>query len=220
LPPGLAPPAGAGGPAGATTSPLKVADFAREQAAKEGAKGVAAGRGGVQDKVLEDELKKVPPEKRNEVYAETLRKAQGDAKNLREAKDNYERRMLLQNQQGKLGVDLAEASNNLRGQARYSLTANQKVNGRDCVELGGVWIDEKFGKDTKAVTVKAQSDAYFRILEKHPKMKDVFRLGNHLVWIAPSGTALVIDANDGKDKLDDKEIDDLFKEPVKEPVKK
>lgn len=210
LPPGLAPPAGAG-----AAGPAKVAEFARDQAAKEGAKGVASGRGGVQDKILEDELKKVPPEKRNEFYAENLRKAQADTKNLKDAQDNYARRQLLQNQQGRLGVDLAEASNNLRGQSRYTMTANQAVNGRNVVELGGVWIDEKFGKDTKAVTVKAQSDAYFRILEKHPKMKDVYRLGNHLVWISPSGTALVIDANDGKDKIEDKEIDELFKEPVK-----
>ena len=41
-------------------------------------------------------------------------------------------------------------------------------------------------------------------------MKDVYRLGNHVVWIAPSGTALVIDANDGKEKLDDAEITSLF----------
>jgi len=41
-------------------------------------------------------------------------------------------------------------------------------------------------------------------------LKDVFRLGNHLVWVAPSGTALVIDTNDGKSELTDKEIDALF----------
>jgi Ca-activated chloride channel family protein len=41
-------------------------------------------------------------------------------------------------------------------------------------------------------------------------MKDVYRLGNHLVWVTPSGTALVIDASDGKDKLSDEEINKLF----------
>ena len=33
-------------------------------------------------------------------------------------------------------------------------------------------------------------------------MKDVFQLGNHLVWVTPNGTALVIDTSDGKDKLE------------------
>jgi Ca-activated chloride channel family protein len=59
--------------------------------------------------------------------------------------------------------------------------------------------------------VKAQSDAYFALLAKHPDLKDVFLLGNHTVWIAPSGTALIIDAGSGQEKLDDKEIEALFK---------
>jgi Ca-activated chloride channel family protein len=73
-----------------------------------------------------------------------------------------------------------------------------------------VWIDEGFGAKTKAVTVKAQGDAYFRILELYPKVKAVFGLGNHLVWLTPSGTALVVDTTTGKDKMDDKEIKKLF----------
>jgi Ca-activated chloride channel family protein len=58
--------------------------------------------------------------------------------------------------------------------------------------------------------VKAQSNAYFRILEKHPEMKDVFRLGNYVVWMSPSGTALVLDQNGGKEELTDAEIGELF----------
>jgi Ca-activated chloride channel family protein len=84
------------------------------------------------------------------------------------------------------------------------------VQGRNCLELGGVWIDDGYKADTKSVTVKAQSEAYFKILEKHPEMKDVFRLGNFVVWISPSGTALVIDQTQGKEKLDDAEIAALF----------
>jgi Ca-activated chloride channel family protein len=54
------------------------------------------------------------------------------------------------------------------------------------------------------------SDAYFRILERHPKVREVFQLGNHLVWVTPSGTNLVIDTAEGKEKLTDEEIDQLF----------
>jgi len=61
-----------------------------------------------------------------------------------------------------------------------------------------------------SLIVKAQSDAYFKLLERQPKLKEVFKLGNHLVWIAPNGTALVIDANNGKVKLSDEEISKLF----------
>ena len=41
-------------------------------------------------------------------------------------------------------------------------------------------------------------------------MKDVFKLGNHVLWIAPNGTALVIDSEDGKDRITDREIEMLF----------
>jgi Ca-activated chloride channel homolog len=109
-----------------------------------------------------------------------------------------------------LGVDLAECSNALRNQDRLALTANRLANGRNCLELGGVWIDDAYKAETKSVTVKSQSDAYFLILEKHPEMKEVFRLGNFVVWITPSGTALVIDQNNGKEKMEEAEIAALF----------
>jgi Ca-activated chloride channel family protein len=78
------------------------------------------------------------------------------------------------------------------------------------MEIGGVWIDEEFTASTPTVSVKAQSDAYFHILERQPQMKHVFRLGNHIVWITPHGIGLVIDSTDGIEKITDKEIDLLF----------
>ena len=84
------------------------------------------------------------------------------------------------------------------------------VQGRNVMEIGGVWIDEGFDPKLSVVTVKAQSDAYFRILERHAEVKDVFLLGNYVIWVTPSGTVLAIDANNGKDKLSDEEIDKLF----------
>src|SRR5439155_27076893 len=95
-------------------------------------------------------------------------------------------------------------------QSRLQLTALRRVQGRNVMEVGCVWVDDGFTPKTKAVVIKAQSKAYFRILQKRPEVKDVFRLGNHLVWVTPSGTALVVDTNDGKAELDDKDIDKLF----------
>ena len=60
------------------------------------------------------------------------------------------------------------------------------------------------------VSVKAMSKAYFRILELHPQVREVFQLGNHLVWVTPSGTALIIDQNDGREEIPDAEIARLF----------
>jgi Ca-activated chloride channel family protein len=113
-------------------------------------------------------------------------------------------------QAGKLGVDLSVNANALRNQTQLAQTAVRQVAGRNCMEVGGVWIDDGFDPKLPKLVVKAQSAAYFRILERQPQVRDVFKLGNFLVWITPNGTALVIDSNDGKETLSDAEIDALF----------
>src|SRR5207248_383623 len=81
------------------------------------------------------------------------------------------------------------------------------VAGRNCLEVGGVWIDDGFEASMATVVVKAQSPAYFRLLERQPRVKDLYRLGNHLLWVTPSRQALVVDTTEGKSELTDAEID-------------
>jgi Ca-activated chloride channel family protein len=204
LPPGIAPT----GPSG---KPGSVEGFAKSQAGADG-KALAGNRGANAEREVKEALDRLKTEKdadkRAKLTEEVLRyemsKKVWDESNARFKGDKggY--------QTGRLGVDLAQASNNLRNQSQLCLTANRVVQGRNCLEIGGVWIDDAYKADTKSLTVKAQSDAYFKILEQHPEMKDVFRLGNYVVWISPSGTALVVDQNDGKEKLEDAEIASLF----------
>jgi Ca-activated chloride channel family protein len=181
-------------------APTKVAEFAKQAQTKAGE--LAGNRGKFED----DRLNKAP--------------GNADGKPLQEAKEKKDafdqaRAALAKGaqgsvQSGKLGVDLSVQGNNLRNQCRLEQTALRRVANRTCMEIGGVWIDEAFDAKTPTVAVKAQSDAYFRILAKQPQVRAVFQLGNHLVWLTPSGTALVIDTNDGQEKLTDEEIDKLF----------
>jgi Ca-activated chloride channel family protein len=208
--PGPVPVAPGLAPANPGDKPASAEEFAKRNAAD--AKGLGGNRGAFTEREVKEALDKLRDEKDPKLRAQYMaevkkladqQKTWEDANaRLKGGKDGY--------QTGRLGVDLAQASNNLRNQDRVCLTANRVVQGRNCLELGGVWIDDGYKADTKSVTVKAQSEAYFKILEKHPEMKDVFRLGNFVVWISPSGTALVIDQNQGKEKLDDAEIAALF----------
>jgi hypothetical protein len=70
--------------------------------------------------------------------------------------------------------------NNLRSQSRLEQTAIKNVYGRNCLEIGGVWIDEGFDAKMKTVTVKAMSKAYFRILERHPEAREALRIGRRV----------------------------------------
>ncbi|HLW65501.1 MAG TPA: VIT domain-containing protein [Gemmataceae bacterium] len=207
MPEGLAPKA-------PNAPPTKTLDFAKANQNKPGEAGEK--RGGYLDKRLDEELeaaKKDPKAAEGKDGAARL-KALEDAKQQKSAYDQARQmlasRQYKETQSGKLGVDLSLAANQLRAQDRLAPTAQRQCNGRNCVELGGVWIDDGFDPAMKPVVVKAQSDAYFRILEKFPKMKDVYRLGNHLVWVTPAKMALVIDTDDGVDKLSDDEIEKMF----------
>jgi Ca-activated chloride channel family protein len=193
---------GAGAPAG---KPRPVLELARK---------TTDDRGKARDGYAKDELAE------GKKLEEKEKGAKGEAKSYHMAgdkKDTYEKaRELLKKRDrdgvttGKLGVNLAVEVGYLRNQSRMERSAVCNVLGRNCMEVGGVWIDDGFTAKTEAVVVKALSDAYFRILEKHPEIKRVFKLGNHLVWVAPSGKALVIDAANGKEKLTDAEITTLF----------
>jgi Ca-activated chloride channel family protein len=194
------PPAGLA-PAAPGGAPKPVLEFARANQAKPG--DLAQNR----DRLAERELAKGGEGK-------DAKRVLDEARSKKEAYDKA--RMALRRgerdgvQAGKLGVDLSVQMQNLRNQCQLDATALRNVQGRNCMELGGVWIDEGFDAKMPTLVVKAQSDAYFRILERQPQVKDVFRLGNHLVWVTPNGTALVVDTGDGKDKLSDAEIDKLF----------
>ncbi len=115
----------------------------------------------------------------------------------------------LTSQTGKDGVDLALVLNDLRNGDKIAHAATQQAAGRTCVQVNGAWVDNGYDAKAPTLKVKAMSAAYFRILARHPEMKDVLRLGNRLVWVTPSGTALVIDAG-GKESLGEDEIDKLF----------
>jgi Ca-activated chloride channel homolog len=168
---------------------------------------------GAGDKRLDpkDEAAGKAAEELTERMLKSVKEAREGITSFETARQWYANGQFQQAQSGKVGVDVAVCANNLRCQDRLTQTANKFVQGRNCLELGGLWIDEGFTADMKTLVVKAQSEAYFKILEKNPKMKDVYRLGNHLVFVCPNKTALIIDTTDGKETLKEDEIEALFK---------
>jgi Ca-activated chloride channel family protein len=189
------------------SEPMKLADFAKQVQQSPG--DLNAKRGMFEDERLRQlaEDKGANKDGANQTAAKEAR----EQKNAYDRARTYlERRRLDEVQAGQLGVDLSVQTNNLRNQVRLSNSAVRNVNERNCLEVGGVWIDEGFNAKMKTVTIRAQSNAYFRILERQPKMREVLQLGNFIVWVTPSGDALVIDVNDGVQELADADIDRLF----------
>jgi Ca-activated chloride channel family protein len=202
------PPDAAATPPALTTAdakaPKSVDDFARKVADKPG--GLEKKR----DEVAQNELEKGAKGEGKDGDKLLLQEALDKKNAYEQAYRAFQSRNAGAVQAGKLGVDLSCQTANLRNQCQLERTASRQVYGRNCLEIGGVWIDEGFEAKMPTLIVKAQSNAYFKLLERQPKIKDVFRLGNHLVWVAPNGTALIIDTTKGKDALSDDEVDKLF----------
>jgi Ca-activated chloride channel family protein len=203
---------GGGGPASAPPPALRGAggaakpaiEFARENQKKAGE--LERNR----DKLADEALKSLDGKDLKGGAGRVLSEAKAQKEAYDKAHDAFRRGAFQATQVKQLGVNLSLQTANLRNQTRLEYTAQRNIQGRNLLELGGVWIDDKFDPKLKAVTIKAQSNAYFRMLERQPKVKDVFLLGNYVVWVTPSNDVLVIDGQHGKQELSDKEIDALF----------
>jgi Ca-activated chloride channel family protein len=188
-----------------TSSYIPLAEFAKNLD-----KGVGQGRIHQEDERLRDAMKEGDGKAKREAEDQLAKRSANE-----KAQYYFQNKQLYNVQQGKLGVDFAVQNNALRQQNQLVRTASRNVQNRNVVEVGGVWIDDAFTPKLETVTVKAQSDAYFKILERHPEIKDVYTLGNYVIWVTPSGKALIIDANNGAETLPVADIDRLFAAPAK-----
>lgn len=180
----------------------KVLEFALENQSRPGQ--LAEGRAAVAEKASEIAGVAGAP------GAEQLKKAMDAKGALDRAKDALRRNDQKAVQGGKMGVDLSVQNQSFRDQTFVSETAIRQISGRSMIEVGGVWIDEGFQKSMPSITIQAQSDAYFRLLEKKPQLRKLFSLGNYLIWVTPGNIALVIDTQEGKSTISDQEIEQMF----------
>jgi Ca-activated chloride channel homolog len=201
----------------------KVSELAKELGGGSGGIANSDDAGKARDKINDGRFKGDKKGNKVELLLPAEQKALERLKEEKDANDEARRALMsgldrLESlQAGKLGVDLSVQTAKLRTQTQMTRTATKHIADRTVLEIGGVWIDGAYNSKMPTQTVKALSKAYFRILERHPSMRNVFRLGNHLVWVTPSNTALIIDLNDGREEMSDADIDRLFEAP---PAKK
>jgi Ca-activated chloride channel homolog len=192
-------------PAGATVAPTSVADFAKraQTKASDGAK--------VRGAYAAQELEKASKlDAKGDRAILSLKDAEQRLHTYRLAEESLRRGLREQVQSGRVGVELSLDTNNLRNQSQLTQNAQRRIGNRNALDIGGVWIDEAYDAKMPTVTIKTLSPAYFRMLERHSKVREVFQLGNYVVWVTPSGTALVLDAGNGREEMPDEEMDRLF----------
>jgi Ca-activated chloride channel family protein len=192
-------PAALNGQAGAPQA--KVADFA---------KGVGGGAKLGDERTAQEQKNFDKAQAGPDGDKKAVKEAQRELELLQAAKARMDKKDFGGIQSGQLGVNYSVHNNALRNQSQVCKSAVRKAFNRSLLEIGGVWIDEGFDAKMKTVAVKAMSKAYFELLERQPKMREVLALGNHIVWVTPCGEALVIDTTDGLETMAAADIDRLF----------
>jgi hypothetical protein len=85
----------------------------------------------------------------------------------------------------------------------------RNINKRNFYQIRGVWVDSEFTNKMPTINVKFGSDAYFRLLEMKPELKDILSLGDRLI-VTVDGKAVFI-ADDVKDPVTPDQLEKSLK---------
>jgi Ca-activated chloride channel family protein len=111
---------------------------------------------------------------------------------------------------GKAAVDLAQRVADLKmGPRAEASEAVRMIAGHRFQKVGDAWVDQQYKPSDPTVRLRVFGKAYFRLLAAHPEIKAILALGDHVTWVSPSGTALVIDKQ-APDDAPDAGFDRLF----------
>lgn len=96
----------------------------------------------------------------------------------------------------------ADSSSGLKDEARIRRLGNVTF-----LLRGDVWTDAKFRKDAPVLRVKPFSDAYFRLIEAMPELREAFSFSERLII---SGRSMAIELSaQGKEQLTDSDLRQL-----------
>ena len=82
----------------------------------------------------------------------------------------------------------------------------KKASGRMFELEKGVWTDKTIEKRKRVVKVKFLSEAYFKVLELRPDLKEALSLGEAIEVRLDKETILRIEADKGQDSLGESDI--------------
>ncbi|MDP2898371.1 MAG: VIT domain-containing protein [bacterium] len=84
----------------------------------------------------------------------------------------------------------------------------KNINKRNFYRIRGVWVDSEFTEKMQTINVQFGSDAYFKLLELKPELKDILTLGERLV-VTVDGKAIFI-AEDVKEPISSDDLEKAF----------
>ena len=113
---------------------------------------------------------------------------------------------------GKAGVDVARRLRELKEVEQLSGAAGaafMRAAGTRFFPYRGMWVDERFDPQAEQLMVKFGSEAYFKLIERAPRLIDALKLGTDVVLVTAEGKVVAVSAA-GKETLTEAELDACF----------
>lgn len=113
---------------------------------------------------------------------------------------------------GKAGVDVASRLRQLKEAEQAGdpgLAGFRKAAGTRLFLYRGMWVDEKFDATADITMIKFGSEAYFKLVDKAPRLVDALKLGTNLILVTSEGKCVAVSAS-GSESMTDAEIAELF----------
>jgi Ca-activated chloride channel family protein len=132
------------------------------------------------------------------------------AEESRDRDENFLRRFGAKD--GKAGVDVAGKLRQLKeaeqaGDTR--LAEFRKAAGTRFFLYNDMWVDEKFEADAEMTFIKFGSEAFFKLIEKSPKLLEAFKLGTRVVVTTAEGNVVAV-CGTGNETMTDAQVLEVF----------
>jgi Ca-activated chloride channel family protein len=116
---------------------------------------------------------------------------------------------------GAKAVDIAQNIQRLRQAENYGRDMRgvqnvQQRGNRQVANYRGVWVDDQFQGTEKVTKVRWGSNAYFRLARERTDLREIFGLGQRAVIVTARNQAVLVDADEGLEELDDAQMKALF----------
>jgi len=116
---------------------------------------------------------------------------------------------------GAKAVDIAQNIQRLRQAENYGRDMRgvqnvQQRGNRQVANYRGVWVDDQFQGTEKVTKVRWGSSAYFRLARERTDLREIFSLGQRAVIVTARNQAVLVDADEGLEELDDAQVKALF----------
>ncbi len=123
---------------------------------------------------------------------------------------------LMDNYEGRLGIKMSKKAGHMRQSAsEYQITQSavtKNINRRNFYKIGEIWTDSEYKEDMPKIKIRYGSDAYFKLIELKPELRDYLALGTNLILTVNGKVIIIEDVEKMDDEVKVSELEKLLKE--------